>query len=395
MEATMSKDFKIRTVKVRTGEYSYPSHQVYGYLNGQRVRKNFKSRDQALGELNRLQVQAANRDGSINSVNTRLTTAQLAEAEAAFARLGDRPLTGAIDWYLTHYKPPTEAMALEMARDCFLADRTPHVGAHTLRDYKNTLKGFLAAFPSRNVHEIETTDVQGYLERQRVGKKRFNNLRGDLNAFFVYCASPLRKWTRENPVLPIGKFKVARGVPEIITAQKAAEVMAFVETYNGGPQTDQEPGCIAPYLALCLFAGLRPSLEGGEVKRLAADPKVAERINLELGVIKITPEISKVRSVRDVTIQPNLSAWLKKFPVGQFPIIPPNVRRIVKRVRKKFGLTQDVLRHTFISMHVAKFRSLGDAALQAGNSEAMIRKHYLNMVSPADAEKFWAIVPAN
>jgi hypothetical protein len=42
-------------------------------------------------------------------------------------------------------------------------------------------------------------------------------------------------------------------------------------------------------------------------------------------------------------------------------------------------------------MHVAKFRSLGDAALQAGNSEAIIRKHYLDVKSPAEA--FWNVLP--
>jgi hypothetical protein len=44
-------------------------------------------------------------------------------------------------------------------------------------------------------------------------------------------------------------------------------------------------------------------------------------------------------------------------------------------------------------MHVARFKSLGTAALEAGNSETMIRRHYLNLVSEADANKFWSIKP--
>jgi len=51
-----------------------------------------------------------------------------------------------------------------------------------------------------------------------------------------------------------------------------------------------------------------------------------------------------------------------------------------------------VLRHTFISMHVAKFRSMGDTALQAGNSEHMIKKHYLNRVTPPEAKQFWNVM---
>ena len=63
------------------------------------------------------------------------------------------------------------------------------------------------------------------------------------------------------------------------------------------------------------------------------------------------------------------------------------------RFARDFNLTHDVLRHTFISMFVAKFRSMGEAALQAGNSESIIRKHYLDLKSPAEAEQFFSIMP--
>lgn len=45
-------------------------------------------------------------------------------------------------------------------------------------------------------------------------------------------------------------------------------------------------------------------------------------------------------------------------------------------------------------MTVGAFRSVGDASLQAGNSEAVIRKHYLDLKSTEEADKFWGIVPA-
>jgi hypothetical protein len=70
-------------------------------LNGERIRKQFKSREEADGELNRLNVRAANADGEIQAVNTRLTAAELAQAEAAFARLAGKPLSAAVEWYLT------------------------------------------------------------------------------------------------------------------------------------------------------------------------------------------------------------------------------------------------------------------------------------------------------
>ena len=36
---------------------------------------------------------------------------------------------------------------------------------------------------------------------------------------------------------------------------------------------------------------------------------------------------------------------------------------------------------------------MGDAALQAGNSEAIIRKHYLDLKSTREADQFFGILP--
>jgi hypothetical protein len=44
-------------------------------------------------------------------------------------------------------------------------------------------------------------------------------------------------------------------------------------------------------------------------------------------------------------------------------------------------------------MFVAKFRSLGEAARQAGNSESIIRRHYLDLKSTEEAEQFFGVLP--
>ncbi|HEX2851902.1 MAG TPA: site-specific integrase, partial [Opitutaceae bacterium] len=63
------------------------------------------------------------------------------------------------------------------------------------------------------------------------------------------------------------------------------------------------------------------------------------------------------------------------------------------KIAKEFALSHDVMRHTFISMFVGKFRSLGEAALQAGNSESIIRKHYFDLKSTTEADEFFGILP--
>ena len=158
--------------------------------------------------------------------------------------------------------------------------------------------------------------------------------------------------------------------------------MEYLEGFQGGRWV--------PYYALCLFAGIRPGVPDGEISKLRP-----EAVNLDTGVISIAAEVSKIREPRRVTIQPNLAAWLRAYPLKKFPLVVGNFqqRRVV--LRKKFNLKHDVMRHTFISMFVAKFRSMGEAALQAGNSESIIRKHYLDLKSTDEAERFFSILPAH
>jgi integrase len=150
-----------------------------------------------------------------------------------------------------------------------------------------------------------------------------------------------------------------------------------------------EDGKLVAYYALCLFAGIRPDILRGEMSKLTA-----KDIHLDTGVIHIEPEVSKVNMKRMVTIQPNLAAWLRAYPVDdQHPLIVPEMLKHKKIIGKKFNLSPDILRHTFISMHVAKFRSMGDTALQAGNSESIIRRYYLDIKNPAEAERFFSLLP--
>jgi len=156
--------------------------------------------------------------------------------------------------------------------------------------------------------------------------------------------------------------------------------MAFVEDYQGGR--------LVPFFALCLFAGIRPCLRSGEILKLRS-----EQVRLDTGVIHIEPEVSKVRMKRNITIQSNLADWLRAYPLDRYPIIFPHLRKYRANIADRFGLSHDIMRHTFISMFVAKFRSMGEAALQAGNSESIIRKHYLDLKSTAEADQFFSIRP--
>jgi hypothetical protein len=62
----MKPGFKIKPVTVSNGGFTYQTFRLVGWTrDGQRVRKQFKSRDEAEGERNRLEVASANTEGGI------------------------------------------------------------------------------------------------------------------------------------------------------------------------------------------------------------------------------------------------------------------------------------------------------------------------------------------
>ena len=248
----------------------------------------------------------------------------------------------------------------------------------------------MSTFSSAHHHEITPADVKEWLESLWVKKKTWNNYRGELNSFFAWCIARPRVWIQENPVGDIDHFKISRGIPEILSLAKIQKFMGHVENYrrNGkGPA-----GEWSLFFSLCLFAGIRPDFMNGEISKLS-QLDLTSFVDIKNGVIRIPPEVSKVKNLRAIKIQPNLREWLATYPPESTRLIPPDPTHEYVNIRKGFNFPHDVLRHIFISYHVAKFRSIGETALQAGNSERMIKKHYLNMVHEKDAEIFWNIVP--
>lgn len=385
--------FEIRRVIVKEHGFSYPTFQVVGYLSGDRVRKRFKSRDLALGEKNRLDVLAANRDGGFQAVNTRLSREQLADAEAAVSRLGGKPISEAVEWYLANYRPPAVAKPLDEAVAAFLADRKSKVEPNYLGQLARALKHLQNWFPKSHVHEISGAAIAEKMTAHNWGPKMWNNELSAYRAFFDFCRHDFRRWCTVNPLALIEPRPVVRGLPVIEKAARIRELFAFLETFTGSARRPHNPGFLVPYFALATFAGVRPSVPDGELWKIGKLADASRVIDVDVGVIRIPPEIAKTDSVRQVKIQPNLARWLARYPLRDYPITMPNLKNFVADIRKKFALSDDVLRHTWISAHVAKFKSLGEAALEAGNSEAIIKSHYFNLMSERETKAFWSIRP--
>lgn len=493
----------VREILETKDGYSWTAYMVQGFKtpDGRHGRKKFSDRDEALAWIATKNVELQNADTALCNVVTRLSKAQVEEAEGAFNRLAGRYTLGeAVDYFLRHFAQPDHTVRLDHALsgvkgskertaiEGFLEAREREgVRPRSLVQLKSTISNFVASVtlvkmpealraeidrvhaelaaeraatlaeviralpedlrePARtaaedlgtvldllrvqklpsalrdavadardviearrrtsdkdlataivervpgacvpSVHEIGTPDVEAFLRGLRskdgtgpASRKTWNNARADLHAFFGWCADPQRRWCASNPATSISKFKLGRGVPEILSVAQCRDLLQFVAVFEGG--------VLARYFALALFAGIRTGPDG-ELVKLARHADRSKLIDLARGVIHIQPEISKTHQYRQTTIRPALHQWLTRFG-GE--LLPPNSDRLVKHIRAKFNLGHDVLRHTFFSYLVGAEGSVERAALEGGNTEAILRRHYLNTSTAGEATYFWQILP--
>ena len=364
------------------------SWRVDGRLHGLRIRKNFKTREEAGAERAVLEAKATQAASNVRSASTFLTDDQLRQSEAAFRRLADasKPLAFYLDYALANYRAPEREVTVETAVTAYLASKKLEhergmLSEGQLKDIRVRLDTLKKGFPNKSLSELSRDALAAHCQRGNPKPKTFNNRRGILFTFFKFAFC--KDWVAANPLEKVPHLRIAhrRGSAATLSAEQAEKLMRHVEQIEGG--------AFVPFFALALFAGIRPCVRSGEILKLKP-----ESVRLDTGVIHIEPEVSKVRMKRNVTIQPNLAAWLTAYPLKKFPIIPANLQHERASIAKAFDLSHDIMRHTFISMHVAKFRSMGEAALQAGNSESIIRKHYLDLKTAAEAEAFFGIMPS-
>jgi hypothetical protein len=383
----------LREITESKDGFQWNTYLVQGWREGDAwKRKKFKDHDDALAFIYRKQVELANDSGASHRVVTRLDEDQIKEAEDAIHRLGSRyTLREAVDYFISHFCEPDFKITIKDAKVKFIEGKEREGLREQSRkqlEYSVTrLETFLR--PGIFIHEITSNDVERFLKGlrakggvEKASKKTWNNFRADLSSFFNWCGEHQRRWIGDNPASRVKKFKkLDRDIPATLTVKEAASLMEHAETYAGG--------VMVRYFALALFAGLRPG-PMGELYKLARHKDRDKLIDLKNGVIHITPDISKTGQKRQVLIRPNLRAWLKHSAPE---ILPTNHDRIVKAIRAEKKLSHDVLRHSFFSYHVGAFRSVGDAALEGGNSESVIKTHYLNLTTRTEGEAFWRIAP--
>lgn len=384
------------TVRPFVDSKGYTAFMVQGWQeNGKWKRKQFKDEDKAKSFAANKQVATENKGRAQRMILSALTQEHHDAAVSAIDRLGGIYTLGdAVEFFLKHHRPPEFTIRLRDALKFFLDEKERDgLRPRTQQALKASIERFIKAVDNPWTHEVTHQHVEGYLRGLRSGdgqkkasKKFWNNTLNDLKGFFAWSATAdkttNRPFTFENPAATVRAYD-ARQVREEQNARPITTELARVQRIFSA-LCRWRGGAMVRYFSLAYFAGIRPA----EIQRMAG--RETELINLKTRTITIPANISKTRHERHVTISDNLAAWLVAFPP---PLTCGNFGRLLTEVKKHFKITHDEARHSFISYHVAAHRSLGDAALQAGNSESIIKRHYLNLHPRDEGGQFFRIVP--
>jgi integrase len=359
--------------------------------DGTRVRQNYASNQAAKAEKANLEIEYLTGETAAVVRETRLTESQLRLAEVAFDRLSaEVELLPAVDYWLKHGRQSAvkESPRLDEAFEQFKA-WLPQSGTRKCSqdNLRRRVNIFANAVPNLRISDITPDIIQSYLDKRAVSPKSKDNDRRAVSCFFSWCLERSRRWTAINPCREIRVPQDEAAPPVTLTVAECKGLLRKSEAYKAGQ--------LAPYVAVCLFGGLRP-FEAARLKW--------EQVNLDDGEIRMEANQTKTGRLRVVSICPTMRAWLKAYKGKAF--FPSNRRRDFAALIEAIGYGTatekkpklrpwpvDAMRHTAISHFFRRTGSYGLTAEQFGNSEAIIKRFYQGRVSSEDTKHFYAILP--
>lgn len=301
--------------------------------------------------------------------------AAVQEYMAARNMLDNGPLLAAVEEYARRTRGMARGVTVaEAVAECLGAKAQDGGSARYLSALRCDLGRFAAAFPGP-ITAVGSGRIDGWLRGLGVGPRRRNGMLGSVQTLFSFARS--RSYLPRNDRTEadaLAKIRVPDTDVGIFTPDQFRAVLQAAT-----PE-------IIPFLVIGGFAGLRSA----EIQRLDWSA-----IDLERRVIEIRPRQAKTASRRIVPVSDNLAAWLRPH-AARGPIVPPGqVDRKFRAAARtaEVAWPHNVLRHSYISYRIALVKSADQVALEAGNSPAIIFKHYRELVTEEQAREWFAVMP--
>jgi len=284
----------------------------------------------------------------------------------------DAGLLSAVQHYIAYLEQTNASVPVSKLLELFLETKKQDGISHKyLADLRSKLGRFVAAFPEKLACDLTTAELEVWIRGLNIGAVSRESYRRNIGVMLEFGRR--RKLLRENPAADI---KIARRPEGEVTILTAPEVRRLLRVCA----TD-----IVPYIAICAFAGLRPTE--------AANLDWSD-IHLDTAQIEVKARHSKTRRHRLVPIQPNLVAWLTIYRKASGPV--GFSRRKFRDAYSKAGFAEwplDVLRHSFGTYRLPIMKSAESLALEMGNSPAVIFRHYRRAMNEATALAYFKITP--
>jgi integrase len=245
-----------------------------------------------------------------------------------------------------------------------------------LRSLRSHLNRFKESFRT-DIGSVMTAPMEAWLSHIGGGARTRNNLRCSLVTLFHFARKRgylARGVTTEAD--EIGRNDVQASEANIYTPAELEKLL-----HTADPR-------VLPFVAIGAFCGLRSA----SIVRLRW-----ENVKWEQGFIEIPAAIAKNKKRYLVPLLPCLAAWLAPYR-GQKGNVIARVR-IEDRLRDLFqevGVERrhNGLRDSFISYRVAQTQNIPQVACEAGNSVEMIKSKYLEARTRAEADAWFAVMPA-
>lgn len=311
-----------------------------------------------------------------------LPAADRIDAETALGILKPhgRTLREAAEFFLKHIHVVTREMTVEELVAELLASKAKDgASVRYLKDLRTRLQIFARALSGQKVAEISRPAIDDWLRALPHSPVTRNNYRRLLGVLFGYAVR--RGYCITNPTLHSAKAKVIDRPAGILSADQSARLLEAA-----APD-------ILPAIALGMFAGLRP-----EAEIWLLDWR---NIDFESRLIDVAADRTKTAQSRYVKMNDNLIAWLMPLRKASGAVTPTGDGYFTRlqKARDAAGIKTwpgDCLRHTFGSMHYAHHQNIGETMAEMGHTNPRtFIKHYRERVKPAEAKRFWQIMPCD
>lgn len=245
------------------------------------------------------------------------------------------------------------------------------------RAYVKGLKAICKRFAADRLvmpmDEPTVKDVEVFLDAH--GIRYRSTLRSRLSTWFKFAMR--RRYRLDNPCAQLETVTVPYIPPAIFSVAQTAACLKYLKKHP----------TLMGWFVLSTFAGLRPE---------EAQKSKWTDIHFDEGWVKVEAQTSKIRE-RRVVYPPALAMKLlqraKKLK-ARLPLKDGAMRRGRKQLKKLLAFKvwpKDITRHSAASYWLADTGDIKLVAAALAHSEKTMRKHYLAIVTKAEAALFWKL----